>query len=345
MAEIWKEELAGRITEFSKISSLINADDTESCTDKKMMITPHIFRLISDKKDYALIKQFIPLVGNCDVLYPLDYLNESPHQPVPNLIHKYPNKVAIIACNECACYCQFCTRQRVTNSSNEFSSELGINRIASYIKDNPNIVDVLITGGDPLVLDTQYIKNIINKISSISTVKVIRIGTRVPITLPSRIDDELLDMLKAYNNLYINIHVNHPSELSFESRTAILKLANSGIPLGSQTVLLKGVNDNEQILKSLFEALISIKVKPYYLYQCDKVRGCEDFIINPIKFIDIINNLCGEISGFALPRFVIDTPEAGKLSIAPNNIKEIRDNKIIFVKNGIEFMYDCEGLL
>lgn len=292
---------------------------------QKCLLTSYMEKLIKDTHSIALIKQFIPHNSDSNLHFLDDYLRENEYMPITNLIHRYKSKALILATNQCACYCQFCTRQRITRC-NEMSFD-NFEKILAYIKTHSEIEDILITGGDPLTLTTDKIVTILQGLQKIKSVKVIRIGTRIPITLPQRIDSELISGLKQFNNLYINIHINHPDELTTISKKAILSLANIGIPLGSQSVLLKGVNDNYDTLKNLFKQLIYIKVKPYYLYQCDKVKGCEDFIVDVHKGIDIINRLCNEISGFAIPKFVVDTPEKGKMVLAPCSINRVDKNK------------------
>lgn len=325
----WKEQIKSCITQVEQISQYITLTESEyeAMENKKFQITPYMMRLIAETDcEEALRKQFVPFNDSTSYKYSADYLNELKFQPIPNLIHKYKNRVIIIATNKCACYCQFCTRQRVTCRKQYGYFDKG--KILDYIKQNREINDVLITGGDPLILETHTIVSLIDSLSEIDHIKVIRIGTRIPITLPMRIEDELVNALRKYKNLYINIHINHPVELRPESRNAISRLVNAGIPIGSQTVFLKGINDNLETLRCLFEELISIKVKPYYLYQCDKVSGCESFISNPQKGISIINTLSQEISGFAVPKFVIDTPEAGKMILAPCHLQNLSKDAV-----------------
>lgn len=322
----WEDELKYCIT------------NEDSLDGPKLHLTPYMNNLIESTHSSALQKQFIPHTSNFSFQFSNDYLREEEYMPIPNLIHRYRSKVIIIATNQCACYCQFCTRQRITRSG-----EISLNnfeKILDYIKKHPEIEDVLVTGGDPLVLSTNKIINILQEIEKIKNVKIIRIGTRIPITLPQRINIELVNELKRITHLYINIHINHPDELTIMSKNAILSLANAGIPLGSQSVLLKGINDNYNILKNLFEELIQIKVKPYYLYQCDKVKGCEDFIVDVQKGIDIINKLCNQISGFAVPKFVVDTPEMGKMVLAPCSVNRIDGNTFYISNNNGHCSYE-----
>lgn len=304
--------------------------DNLSNSRQKLHLTPYMDELIKNTNSRALQKQFLPNNQVNNYQFSQDYLREDKYMPVPNLIHRYKSKAVILATNQCACYCQFCTRQRITNR-NEINLD-NLDEILDYVKKHSEIEDILVSGGDPLILSTDTIVTILQEIEKINSVKIIRIGTRIPITLPQRINTELISELKNFNHLYINIHINHPDELTLDSRNAILLLANAGIPLGSQSVLLKGVNDDYDILKSLFQQLIQIKVKPYYLYQCDKIQGCEDFIVDIRKGIDIINKLCNQISGFAVPKFVVDTPEMGKMVLAPCSIADI-DEEIFCLSN------------
>ena len=266
-----------------------------------------------------------------------DYLQETLYSPVENLVHRYKNKAIYIATNQCACYCQFCTRQRVTQSHQKYKEN--IEQILEYLRNHEEIDDLLITGGDPLILDTSKLSKILDAICSLNHIKIIRIGTRIPVTLPMRIDSTLVNALGKYNNLYINIHINHISELTIESRKAILLLASKGIPIGSQTVFLKGINNNETDLRELFSELISIKVKPYYLYQCDQVKGCEEYVADILEGIRIINNMCNTMSGFAIPKFVVDTPELGKIILAPCSNTALSDGKLYLSSSQGECIY------
>ncbi len=309
--------------ELAKILDLSNEE--KSFCNTKVRITPYILQLIKNG-NLHIRKQFVPFSGPKHPVFEDDYLHEKAYSPVENLVHRYKNKAIYIATNQCACYCQFCTRQRITHCS--FPYEENFEQVFMYLQTHKEIDDLLITGGDPLILDTSRISKILDAISSLKHIKVIRIGTRVPITLPMRIDEKLLDILAQYNNLFINIHINHVSELTHESRKSILSLANKGIPLGSQTVFLSGINNSETALRELFGELISIKVKPYYLYQCDRIKGCEEYIGDVVEGIKIINSLCNTMSGFAIPKFVVDTPELGKMVLAPCSITAQSDEEL-----------------
>jgi len=302
----------------------------------KIFITPYMLALLeAEREDGPLHKQFLPSAGKkqsirfCD-----DILHEESICVTPHLLHKYKNRVALLANSLCGNYCQFCTRQRIVRDNIGKNITHNLTKALEYIKNNASINDVLLTGGDPLLLKTEQLAGILDILHSIEHVKIIRIGTRIPITLPMRIDEELVSVLKRYSPLYINIHINHASEITKQSEDVILALANSGIPLGSQSVLLYGVNDNIDILRELFEKLIQIKVKPYYLFQCDEVKGCENFIVNPLTGIKLINDLCGLISGLAIPRYTIDTSDNfSKLTLAPCFIKEIKE-EVLYINDG-----------
>lgn len=338
MNEETQYQLAHSICNMQDLAELLELSTEEMARhDKKIRITPYILQEIKNG-NFQIRKQFIPFSGQKSLAFEDDYLQEETYSPVENLVHRYKSKAIYIATNQCACYCQFCTRQRVTQHSRPYKDNLG--KILEYLRKHREINDLLITGGDPLILDTSKISRILDAISSLQHIKVIRIGTRVPITLPMRIDAELLDALGKYNNLYINIHINHVSELTVESRKAIVSLANKGIPLGSQTVFMTDINNNEMALRELFCELVSLKVKPYYLYQCDKVKGCEEYVADVLEGIRIINSLCNTMSGFAIPKFVVDTPELGKMVLAPCSITALSDGKLCLASSQGECNYD-----
>lgn len=330
-------QLTHSICDMRHLGEFISLSSEEAAEiNKKIRITPYILQLLKEGNT-QIRKQFIPFVSNTLSTFSEDYLREMPNSPVENLVHRYKTKAIYIATNQCACYCQFCTRQRITQCAYPYHDNL--ENVLQYLREHSEINDLLITGGDPLILETPKIAQILDAVHSLPQIKVMRIGTRIPITLPMRIDSELLDTLGDYENLYVNIHVNHVSELTVESRRAILALSNRGIPVGSQTVLLKGINDDENSLKQLFEELISIKVKPYYLYQCDKVKGCEEYIADILDGISIVNHLCATMSGFAVPKFVVDTPELGKMVLAPCSITSLSKGKLTLASADGECSY------
>jgi lysine 2,3-aminomutase len=283
-------------------------------------------------KSEAISKQFIP--NKKEMIFGKrsnkDPLNEEKKMPVKNLIHMYPDRALLLVTDMCFSYCRFCTRKRFDRKYLKINRK-DINNACRYIAKNEQIKDVIISGGDPLILSDSDLLYIIKKISKIKNVKVIRIGTRAPIVSPQRITDGLIKILKQFYPLYINIHVDHPDELSPESIMVIEKMAKAGIILGSQSVLLKGINDSEKIMKKLFYSCISIGLKPYYLYQCDEVKGTEYFWTNYQKMFNIAKSLVGKISGLAVPNFIFDCRCAmGKVHILPEFYKNKTKKSITF---------------
>jgi lysine 2,3-aminomutase len=241
--------------------------------------------------------------------------------PVPGLVHRYPDRALFIATTTCSMYCRHCTRKRVAGTRESSISQRRIEQVCAYLSEHPEISDVIVSGGDPLTMSDESIEMILSALRKIPSVQVIRIGTRVPVVLPMRITDSLVAMLKKYHPLWINTHFNHPDEITPESIEACTKLADAGIPLGNQSVLLRNVNDTPQIIEQLCRQLVRMRVRPYYLYQCDLVRGIEHFRTPVSRGIEIMEYLRGRLSGIAIPMFVIDAPHGGgKIPIMPNYI-------------------------
>lgn len=301
-------------------------------------ITPYLLKqIIKYGFDNPLRKQFIPNNFKSDFSFNNpDYLQEQQYEMADNLVHKYCDRVALISTNYCAAYCRHCTRRRIVS---RFSNNHTLSNALEYIANTPEISDVLITGGDPLLFEDSELEKILDSLAAISHVKMIRIGTRVPITLPMRVTEKLINTLSKYKPLYINIHINHPIELTKEVQESVTKIADVGIPLGSQSVLLKGINDSPEILENLFKQLLYLRIKPYYIYQCDKIPGCEAFWVPPKQGIQIINALNGKLSGIAVPKYVIDTPgKWGKQIVAPCNLMEINSDNLLLKNYKNEFM-------
>ena len=258
-----------------------------------------------------------------------DPLGEDHHKQVGCVVHRYPDRVLFLATKSCASYCRYCTRSRLVgkDESCDFRSwELGF----QYIENHQQIRDVLVSGGDPLTLDDDMLEIILKRLRSIKHVEIIRIGTKVPMVMPSRITYNLVNMLSRYHPLFISIHAAHPREITPESALACNMLAGAGIPLGSQTVLLKGVNDEPAIIKQLMHELLKCRVRPYYLYQCDLIRGSSHFRTTIDCGLDIMQNLRGHTSGYAIPAYVIDAPGGGgKIPLLPNYVQECNHDKII----------------
>jgi len=253
-----------------------------------------------------------------------DPLSEESLSPVPNLVHRYPNRVLWLVNDQCAIHCRFCTRKRRWYSGPSRALEQDLGPALAYIRENPGVQDVLLSGGDPLLLPLSRLREILEKLREIRHVQIIRIGTRVPGALPRLITPELAGLLGRFHPVYINIHFNHPAELTAEAETACALLANSGIPLGSQTVLLRGINDSEQILGALFHRLLSMRVRPYYLMQMDLTAGTAHFRTPVATGLRILSLLRNRISGLAMPHFVVDLPGGhGKVALTPSLVREI----------------------
>jgi len=306
-----------------------------------MKITRYFFNLIHQKED-PIWKQCIPKKEELEDFYNIeDPLKEEEFTPLPYLVHKYPDRVLLLVSTKCAMYCRFCTRKRKVGRIQQIPME-DINRAINYIREHPEVRDVIISGGDPLTRPDYELEKILIHLREIRHIDIIRIGTRMPCVEPSRITKKLVNMLKKYHPLYVNIHFNHPMEITEESKRACELLANAGIPLGSQTVLLRGINDSPEIIKELMAKLLRIRVKPYYIYQCDLVKGVEHFRTPIETGINIMCKLQGYTSGLGVPHFVIDG-EGGKIPVVPQYIKNISKEKIILT-NYLGNMYIYPGL-
>ena len=263
----------------------------------------------------------------CDMSDPL---HEDEDSPVPGITHRYPDRVLLLVSNTCAMYCRHCTRKRRVGDVDSIPDRQQIMAGIEYIKANPQIRDVLLSGGDPFLLSDNYLDWILTELTAIEHVEVIRIGTRTPVVLPYRITDNLVNMLKKHHPIWINTHFNHPRELTNSSRTALKRLADAGIPLGNQSVLLAGINDCPRIMRALVHKLVANRVRPYYLYQCDLSEGLSHFRTPVGKGIEILENLIGHTSGFCIPTYVIDAPGGGgKIPVMPNYLISWSTNKVI----------------
>ena len=260
----------------------------------------------------------------------VDSLAEDAHSPVPGLVHRYPDRVLMLVTTQCASYCRFCTRSRIVGDPHAQFGPAVYEQQLAYIAATPQIRDVLISGGDPMIMAQRSLEGLLKRLRAIPHVEVIRIGTRVPVFLPQRVTDDLVHMLRQYHPLWMNIHFNHPDEITPDVETALARLADVGIPLGSQTVLLSGVNDCPNIMRALVQKLVKNRVRPYYLYQCDLVHGAGHFRTPVAKGVEIMEGLRGHTSGFAIPTFVIDAPEGGgKVPILPNYLLSMSDSRVI----------------
>ncbi|MCD4785619.1 MAG: lysine 2,3-aminomutase [Candidatus Eremiobacteraeota bacterium] len=335
----WKWQLRNCIRNVEQLKDVLqignaDIDKIRSATDVfPMSITPYYASLMGFADENCPIrKQAIPdprelQMSDYDIADPL---HEDGNSPVPGLTHRYPDRVLLLVTSECSMYCRHCTRKRKVGDKGESFNLNRINRGIEYIRQNKNIRDVLISGGDPLLLETEVLEKIIRNIRSIPHVEVVRIGTRVPVVLPFRIDYKLVEMLKKYHPIWINTHFNHPKELTPESKKALRILADAGIPLGNQSVLLRGINDCPNVMKKLLHELVRNRVRPYYIYQCDLSRGIEHFRTPISRGMEIMEGLIGHTSGIAVPRFVVDAPGGGgKIPIQPNYLVSFGAGKTV----------------
>jgi lysine 2,3-aminomutase len=328
--EDWQWQLKHRIRTKEDLSQVIQLTPEEEAGIKKasgrlsLAITPYWATLMDpEDPDCVLRRQAVP-VGSEFAVGPhemIDPCAEDRDSPAPHLVHRYPDRVLLLATEHCALYCRHCTRRRLVGEHQESNSTSRFDPAIDYIRSNRKIRDVLISGGDPFVLQDEEIEDLLQKIRSISHVEFLRIGTRVPVTLPQRITEKLVTMLKKYSPLWVSIHFNHPKEITKRCKSACDMMSDAGIPLGSQTVLLKGINDRPYIMKRLMQELLQIRVRPYYIYQCDPVRGTQHFRTPVAVGINIIEKLRGHTSGYAVPVYVIDGPGGGgKIPVGPNYI-------------------------
>ena len=309
-----------------------------------ILISPYYLSLIDpfDPND-PIKKQAIPSIDELlDKEGFYDPLEEEKDEAAPGLIHRYPDRALLITTNFCPTYCRHCTRKRILGKGRVVKSLLEFEKVLDYLRNHPEITDVIVSGGDPLTLPISKLKMILDGLKSIPSIEVVRIGSRVPVTLPMKLfDKELLNLLSKYEFLWLNTHFNHPNEITEYSKRAILNLLKIGIPVCNQTVLLKGVNDDVDTMRKLFKSLLKIKVKPYYLFHCDPTKGVSHFRTSVYKGIEIMEGLRGHISGLAIPTYVIDAPfGGGKVPVMPNYIISMSDEKIVLRNfEGMIFSY------
>lgn len=330
--ENWRKVLKRSITSAKVLSEKfgIPLEELEAVARKfKIRITPYYFSLIK-KKDDPIYKQVVPDIRELEHndLFE-DPLAEDKDSPVNNIVHRYPDRCLFLVSPTCASYCRFCTRSRRVGDPNKINMKF-IDEGIEYIRQHAEIRDVVISGGDPLLLEDSKIEHILKSLRAIPHIEILRIGTRVPCMLPQRITPNLVRMLKKYHPLFMNVHFNHPDELTPVAMKALGRLADAGIPLGNQTVLLKGVNDDPEVMKLLMQKLLRARVKPYYIYQADMVDRTEHLRTSVQKGLDIIESLRGWTSGLAVPHFVIDAPNGGgKIPLIPEYVTRITDKEVI----------------
>jgi lysine 2,3-aminomutase len=328
--EDWHWQVKNRVCSKEALSKIINLTSEEEKGIEKasgrlsMAITPYWVSLMEpDDPNCPLRRQAVPTIYESFIAphEMTDPCAEDRDSPVPGLVHRYPDRVLFLATEQCAMYCRHCTRRRLVGDKKEADIKTRLDKTAEYIKSNRKIRDVLISGGDPLMLEDDVLELIIQKLRSLPNVEFLRIGTRIPVNLPQRITERLISMLKKYAPLWMSIHFNHPKEITKRCKIACDMLSDAGIPLGSQTVLLKGINDRPYIMRKLMHELLRIRVRPYYIYQCDPVKGTQHFRTPVAVGINIIEKLRGHTSGYAVPTYVIDGPGGGgKIPVGPNYI-------------------------
>lgn len=315
--------LSKNVTTAEELGSLFDVEEEETqrvVARYPMAINRYYLGLIRNKGD-GIYRQAVPDIREITEDEGLeDPLNEEGLSPVPGLTHKYPDRVLFLVSGQCAMYCRFCNRKRKVGRSSMVTRETVREGIA-YIKGNKKIRDVLLSGGDPLLLSDRDLYVLLSKLRAISHLEIIRIGTRVPCTLPQRVTQRLADMLKGFHPLYINTHFNHPAEITAEASLACARLVDAGIPLGCQTVLLKGINDDPAVMRILMQKLLAIRVRPYYLFQADRAKGTSHFWTPLEKGVEILGALQGYTSGLCVPRFMIDLPGGGgKIPLVPDYV-------------------------
>lgn len=333
----WRWQLSHRLNTVEDFEKVLPLTDSErealGAADLfRVEITPYFVSLINpDDPNDPVRKQVIPTAGEIQPFTGMmeDSLAEDRHSPVPGLVHRYPDRVLMLVTTQCASYCRYCTRSRIVGDPSAQFSRAEFEMQIEYLKRTPQVRDVLLSGGDPLTLAPKILEELLARLREIPHIEIIRIGSRVPVFMPMRVTDELCATLEKYHPLWMNIHVNHPNEITAELATACDKLTRAGIPLGNQSVLLAGVNDCVHVQRKLVHDLVRMRVRPYYLYQCDLVEGAGHFRTPVAKGIEIIEGLRGHTSGYAVPTYVVDAPGGGgKIPVMPNYMISQSDHKV-----------------
>lgn len=344
----WHWQVRNRITTLEQLKQVIDltmeeAEGIEKCLQLfRMAITPYYASLMDPHdRNCPVRKQAVPTAlelhkADSDMTDPL---HEDVDSPVPGLTHRYPDRVLLLVTDQCSMYCRHCTRRRMAGVTDQAKTREQIDAAIDYVRKTPIVRDVLISGGDGLLMANDLIEYILQQLHAISHVEMIRFGSRVPVVMPQRITEELCTILKKYHPIYLNTHFNHPLEITPEAEAACARLADAGIPLGNQSVLLAGVNDCPQVMKKLVQELLRIRVRPYYIYQCDLSQGIEHFRTSVAAGIEIIENLRGHTTGLAVPTFVVDAPGGGgKIPVMPQYMISQSPNRVV-VRNFEGGMY------
>lgn len=336
----WRWQLKNRITTLAQLQRLMPTLSPEEYAGTQLAntklalgITPYFFNLIDAADENCPIRrQVIPRIEETTTAAweMSDPCGEDSHSPVPGLVHRYPDRVLFLVTDRCASYCRYCTRARLVSNATGYDFHPEFDKQIDYIASHPEIRDVLLSGGDPLLFSDEKLEYLLSRLRAIPHVEFLRIGTRIPIFLPQRITPELCAMLKQFHPLFISVHSNHPRELTTEVREALGRLADAGIPLGNQSVLLKHVNDDATVMKAQVQKLLMCRVKPYYVYQCDLIAGSAHLRTSVRKGLDIMKALRGHTTGYAVPQYVIDAPGGGgKVPINPDYILQRNSGRVI----------------
>ncbi len=336
----WKWQLRNRITTLEKLEKLMPSLSPEehagtqlANTKLAMAITPYFFNLIDPTDENCPIRrQVIPRIEETTTApwEMSDPCGEDSHSPVPGLVHRYPDRVLFLVTDRCAAYCRYCTRSRLVSNATGYDFHPKFDQQIEYIEQHPEIRDVLLSGGDPLLFSDEKIEYLLTRLRKIPHIEFLRIGTRIPLFLPQRITAELCDMLKQFHPLFVSVHSNHPRELTTEVRDALGRLADAGIPLGNQSVMLRHVNDTVEITKAHVQKLLMCRVRPYYIYQCDLISGSAHLRASVRKGIELMKGLRGHTTGYAVPQFVIDAPGGGgKVPINPEYVLSMNDDRVV----------------
>jgi len=336
----WHWQLRNRITTLSQLNKLMPTLTPEEYagtqlanTKLALAITPYFFNLIDAADENCPIRrQVIPRLEETRAApwEMSDPCGEEKHSPVPGLVHRYPDRVLFLVTDRCASYCRYCTRSRLVSNATGYDFHPEFERQIDYVRRTPAVRDVLLSGGDPLLLSDDKLEYLLRELRAIPHVEFLRIGSRIPIFLPQRITPELCGMLKKYHPLFLSVHSNHPRELTTEVRDALGRLADAGIPLGNQSVLLRDVNDDVVVMRALLQKLLMCRVRPYYLYQCDLISGSAHLRTSVRKGLEIMEALRGHTTGYALPQYVIDAPGGGgKVPVNPEYVLSRNADRVV----------------
>ena len=336
----WGWQLKNRLTRVEQLEAVmtLTPEEREGClfANRKLAlaITPYFFNLIDrEDPDCPIRRQVIPRVNEMTTAPEelLDPVGEDGHSPVPGIVHRYPDRVLFLVTDRCAAYCRYCTRSRLVSNAQDYNFHPEYEQGLRYMESHPEVRDVLLSGGDPLLLADRKLDHLLGRLRAIPHVEFIRIGSRIPVFLPQRITPELCDIFRKHGPVWMSIHVNHPKECTRALLEACERLSFAGVPLGNQSVLLKGINDNLSTMKALVHRLLRMRVRPYYIYQCDLITGSAHLRADVRKGLEIIRGLRGHTTGYAVPQFVIDAPGGGgKVPINPDYVESINDQEIVF---------------